>query len=81
MGESAETLLNWRGLYKAALSETDTSKIPSRIEEARRALAIRFRELLETSPSYDGESEAIETALYALQSLENCLRLHHCCPN
>ena len=74
MGETAETLRNWRGLYKAALFETDASKIPSRIEEARRALAFRSRELFETSPNYDGETEAIETAFYALQALENCLR-------
>ena len=74
MGETAETLRNWRGLYKAALFETDTSKIPSRIEEARRALIFRSRELFKTSPNYDGETEAIETALYALQALENCLK-------
>ena len=76
MVESAEALRNWRGLYKAALFETDTSKIPSRIEEARKALAFRSRELFETSPNYDGETEAIETALHALHALENCLRLN-----
>jgi hypothetical protein len=74
MGEPAEALRDWRGLYKAALFETDASKIPSRIEEARRALAFRSRELFEASPNNDGETEAIETALYALQALENCLR-------
>ena len=74
MGESVETLWNWRGLYQAALFETDTSKIPACIEEARRAIVLRSRELFETSPNYDGETEAIETALYALQALENCLR-------
>ena len=74
MGETVETLRNWNGLYKAALFETDASKIPSRIEEARSALAFRSRELFENSPNYDGETEAIETALYALQALENCLR-------
>ena len=74
MGDSAEDLRNWRALYKAALFETDTSKIPSRIEEARSALVFRSRELFETSPNYDGETEEIETALYALQALENCLR-------
>ena len=76
MGESAETDRNWCGLYKAALFETDTSKLPGRIEEARRALLFRSRELFETSPNYDGETEAIETALYALQALENCLKSH-----
>jgi hypothetical protein len=74
MGKAAETLRNWRGLYRAALFETDTSKIPSRIEEARRALVFRSRQLFETSPNYDGETEAIEDALYALQALENCLK-------
>jgi hypothetical protein len=74
MGESAEDLRNWRRLYKAALFETDTGKIPLRIEEARSALVLRSRELFRTSPDYDGETEAIDNALYALQALENCLK-------
>jgi hypothetical protein len=74
MGESADISRNWRGWYKAALFETDTSKLPVRIEEARKALMSRSRELFETSTNYEGESEAIENALYALQALENCLR-------
>jgi hypothetical protein len=74
MVKSGEALRNWRGSYGAALFETDTSKIPSRIEEARKALVSRSRELFETSPNYDGETEAIENALYALQALENCLK-------
>ena len=74
MGESAETLQNWRGLYKAALFETDTNKQSRRIEEARTALASRSRELFASSPNYDGETEAIENALYVLQALESCLK-------
>ena len=73
MGECVEELRNWRGLYQAALFETDTSQLPWRIEEARKALVFRSRELFNTSPHYDGEPEAIENALYALQALENCL--------
>jgi hypothetical protein len=76
MGKSAQAFRNWRQLYKAALFETDKSKQASRIEEARRALAFRSRELFATSPDYDGETEAIENALYALQALESCLRLN-----
>jgi hypothetical protein len=72
--ESAEVLRSWRALYHAALFETDTSKLAWRIEEARKALVLRSRELFKTSPNYDDETEAIETALYALQALENCLR-------
>lgn len=75
MGESAKILRSWHELYKAALFEADPSKMPSRIEEARKALVLRSRELFAASPSYDGETEAIETALYALQALENCLQL------
>lgn len=71
-----ETLRNWRGLYKAALFETDESKLPLRMEEARRALVFRSRELFATSPNYDGEVEAVEDALYALHVLENCMKAH-----
>ena len=74
MGESTEDLRNWRELYTAALFEIDTSKLASRIEEARKALVFRSRELFQTSPNYDGETEDMETALYALEALENCLR-------
>jgi hypothetical protein len=74
--QSAEALRSWRGLYKAALSETDVSKLPFRIEQARRALVLRSRELFATSPNYDGEVEAIENALYALHALENCMKLN-----
>ena len=74
--QSAEGLRSWRESYKAALFETDASKLPLRIEKARRALVFRSRELFVTSPNYDGETEAIENALYALQALENCLRLN-----
>ena len=69
MCESAEDLRSWHGLYKAALFETDRSKLPLRIEEARKALVFRPRELFKTSLNYDGETEAIETALYAPASL------------
>ena len=50
MGQFAEDLRNWRGLYQAALFETDTSKIPSRIDEARKTLVFRSRELFEDFP-------------------------------
>lgn len=73
--QSAGVLRSWRELYKAALFETDASKLPSRIEEARGALVSRSREVFPTSPNYDGELEAIEDALYALRALENCMKL------
>jgi hypothetical protein len=74
MGETAGSLWNWRGLYQAALFETDTTKLSWRIEEARKALIFRSRELFETSSNCDDETEAIEDCLYALQALEHCLK-------
>jgi hypothetical protein len=71
-----DTSGDWRELYKAALFETDESKLPLRIEEARRALVFRSRELFADSPIYEGEVEAIEDALYALHALENCVKSH-----
>ena len=72
--QSAEGLRSRRGLYRAALFETDESKLPLRIEEARRALIFRSRELFANSPNYDGEVEAVEDALYALHALESCMK-------
>lgn len=74
MAESGDVLRDWHELYISALFETDMSKLTARIEEARKALIVRSRELFATSPNYDGETEAIENALYALQALESCLR-------
>lgn len=71
-----ETLRGWRTLYKAALAETDVQKIPLRIEEARRALILRSRELFSTSPNYDAEREAIEDAMYALKAFEDSSKLN-----
>jgi hypothetical protein len=74
--QSAGVPRNWRELYKAAVFETDISKLPLRIEEARRALVFRSRELFATSPDYDDESEAIDMTSYALQAQENCVKLN-----
>jgi len=50
MGESAEDLRNWRGLYQTALFETDTSKILSRIEEAGARSSFDPESYLKLSP-------------------------------
>lgn len=47
---------------KLRLFQTDACKLPWRIEEARKALIFRCRELLRTSPNCDAETEAIEDA-------------------
>lgn len=74
MGECARAVRNWRELYAAALFEADTSKLPQRIEEARKALALRSHELFANPTNIEVETEEMENALYALQALENCLK-------
>ena len=73
MADPTDSGPKWHALYRAALFETDASKLPSRIEEARKALALRSRELFANSPVNDEETEGMENALYALQALESCL--------
>jgi len=36
----------WRGLYKAALFEVDKTRLPDRIAQAEKALALRAREFV-----------------------------------
>jgi len=74
MADSTDSGPKWHELYRAALFEADASKLPSRIEEARKSLALRSRELFAYSGHNQGETEDMENALYALQALENCLR-------
>jgi hypothetical protein len=49
-------------------SESDANKLPTRIEEARRALIARVRELFEDSTNSGGETHCIEGALYVLHA-------------
>ncbi len=70
-GES--NIPNWRELYKAALFETDRSKIPVRIADAEKAIVVRARELFHTVTDNIKEDQALDDALYALRALQGCL--------
>lgn len=70
-----EAFRSWQALYKAALAETDMQKLPSRIQEARRAVVLQSRVLFTVSSHDDVEVEAIEDAMYGLNALENCVKL------
>jgi hypothetical protein len=63
---------SWRGLYVAALLETDKGRIAQRIAEAEKALVVRARELFQTRGGNLEEESAIDDALYALHALEHC---------
>ena len=62
---------DWKEIYKAALLEDDSSKIPQRIAEAERALAARSGELFGASDEQIREQRAMENARYFLGVLGN----------
>ena len=72
---AAPQIRNWRELYKAALFETDKSKLPDRIAEARQAIMVRARELFNAPSDNIEEDQALDDALYALRALQSCLGL------
>jgi len=71
----------WRGLYKAALFEVDKTKLPERIAQAEKALALRARELFYAAGDNIEEGEALDDAIYALHALRNTSRTSHCIPH
>ncbi len=68
-------MYRWRKLYLAALFEADRLRLPSRIDEAERALISRARELFAHCAHNSDEAKAIEKGLYAIRALHICLRL------
>jgi len=66
---------SWRALYTAALFETDRSRIPSRISDAKQAIVARSRELFSTGQDTIEEDQALDDALYALRALQSCYEL------
>ncbi len=61
----------WRGLYKAALFEVDKTRLPDRIAQAEKALALRARELFYAAGDNIEEEQALDDTMYALHSLRN----------
>lgn len=62
----------WEQLYEAAVLETDDSKLPGKIREARAEIKRSLEKLEElTAHAPDGDASALEKALIALAFLEN----------
>ena len=73
MGTSSDVVNNslWRRLYCEALFEVDNSILPERIAQAEAALVRRARELFYAPGDHIEEEQALDDAMYALQSLRN----------
>jgi hypothetical protein len=65
---SASIDSQWKQLYESAILELDSTKMPSRIAEARRAILDRAEETL-SYPASD-ENRALNNALHGLRLLE-----------
>jgi hypothetical protein len=58
-------------LYKAALFEVDKTKLPERIAQAEKALALRARELFRIAGDNIEEEQALDDTMCALHVLRN----------
>ncbi len=62
----------WTRIYRAALLECDSAKLPTRIREAETAIFTRIRDLTE-DPNSCRERELISDALFGLRTLQKPL--------
>ena len=65
---------NWRELYKAAIRELDSAKLPDRIAEAKRVLVQRARELFQKTGDNLEEEQAVDAAMCTLHVLHSTLK-------
>ncbi|HUM05643.1 MAG TPA: hypothetical protein VLT90_09285 [Terriglobales bacterium] len=63
----------WKALYIAALFERDETRAVERIDEAKKAMVVRTRELFHASGDHLRERKAIEETFQSLQALEQVL--------
>lgn len=66
---SSDRKPEWEKLYRAAVLESDRSKLAQRIEAAQAAILSRARRLAKTPASHEKEHEAISRALHILSLL------------
>ena len=64
-----EVKQDWEKLYRAAIIESDRSKLLHRIEDAETAILERSRSLSKSPANTGKEQEAITRALYILSLL------------
>ena len=64
-----EVKQGWEKLYRAAIIESDRSKLLQRVEVAEAAILERSRRLSQSSANHEKEQEAITQALHILSLL------------
>jgi hypothetical protein len=64
-----EVKQDWQKLYRAAIIESDRSKLRQRVEDADAAILKRSRRLAKSPTNSGKEEEAITRALYILSLL------------
>jgi molybdenum cofactor biosynthesis enzyme len=69
----------WRELYKAALFEVDKTKLPERIAQAEKAIALKARTLFYVAGDSIEEGQALDDAVYALRALRNTSQTNFNC--
>ena len=65
---------DWQALYKAAIVEVDSTKQPERIEEAKKQIVGRARELFQRSGDHFQEKQALDAAIGVLHALQSTLK-------
>ena len=63
---NAPSINDWKDSYRAALFETNKSKIPMRIADAEKRIAARARELFNSGDHDTLERSALNVAMYKL---------------
>lgn len=63
----------WHDLYRAALFETDRTKVPGLIAEAENAILVRIKDLFTETADHIEEDLILDDALYGLRALRNCV--------
>jgi hypothetical protein len=65
---------SWKDLYQAALAESDSSRLPGRIDDAEAAIVMRARELFYAVGDDAEEGESLDDAMCILHALRRSLK-------
>jgi hypothetical protein len=64
----------WQALYKAAIVEADSTKLPDRIAEAKKVIVERARDLFQAGGENFEEEQALDDAIRVLHALHGTLK-------